>query len=106
MDLDQSGDIDLDEFIAFSKISRHMPAIRRLIIKFFDFVDVNGDRSVELEELDQAREYLGLPAISEDDRASLMALSNDDGELEFDVSSLVSLKFDVTCSLTNSQTVM
>mmetsp|Transcript_33860 Transcript_33860/g.80997 ORF Transcript_33860/g.80997 Transcript_33860/m.80997 type:complete len:745 (-) Transcript_33860:519-2753(-) len=85
MDLDQSGDIDLDEFIAFSKISRHMPAIRRLIIKFFDFVDVNGDRSVELEELDQAREYLGLPAISEDDRASLMALSNDDGELEFDM---------------------
>lgn len=89
MDLDKSGDIDLEEFIAFSKISRHMPEIRRLIVKFFDFVDVNGDRSVELEELDQAREYLGLPAISEDDKTSLMALYNDDDELDFDVSSLV-----------------
>ncbi len=51
MDLDGSGDIDLDEFIAFSKISRHMPLIRRLIVKFFDFVDVNGDRSVRAKSV-------------------------------------------------------
>lgn len=39
---------DLDEFIAFAKISRHMPEIRRLVVKFFDFVDVNQDRAVEI----------------------------------------------------------
>jgi urea transporter/Ca2+-binding EF-hand superfamily protein len=85
MDLDGSGDIDLEEFIAFAKISRLMPAIRRLIVKFFDFVDVNGDRAVEIAELDSARAYLSLPAISDADRDSLNALCNGDDELEFDV---------------------
>ena len=85
MDLDGSGDIDSDEFIAFAKISRLMPAIRYLIVKFFDFVDVNGDRAVELQELDSARAYLSLPPISEDDRETLNTLCNGDDELEFDV---------------------
>ena len=85
MDLDSSGDIDFDEFIAFAKISKVMPAIRSLIVKFFDFVDVNGDRSVEIAELDSARAYLGLPPISDDDRQTLNALCNGEDELEFDV---------------------
>ncbi len=46
IDLDGSGDIDLEEFIVFAKISRHMAVIRRLIVKFFNFVDIRGDRSV------------------------------------------------------------
>lgn len=85
MDLDSSGDIDSDEFIAFAKISQLMPAIRSLIVKFFDFVDVNGDRAVEIAELDSARAYLGLPPISDDDRQTLNALCNGEDELEFDV---------------------
>jgi len=85
MDLDGSVDIDLEEFIAFAKISRFMPAIRRLVVKFFDFVDVNGDRAVEIAELDSARAYLSLPAISDADRDSLNTLCNEDDELEFDV---------------------
>ena len=85
MDLDGSGDIDLDEFIAFAKISRHMPLIRDLVVKFFDFVDVNGDRAVEIAELNSACAYLNLPAISDDDRDSLNALCNGDDELEFDM---------------------
>jgi Ca2+-binding EF-hand superfamily protein len=85
MDLDKSGDIDSDEFIAFAKISKHMPAIRDLVAKFFDFVDVNGDRAVEISELDSARDYLNLPAITEADRNSLTALCNGDEELEFDM---------------------
>lgn len=85
MDFDDSGDIDLEEFIAFAKISRHMPRIRRVVVKFFDFVDVNGDRAVEIAELDSARAYLSLPTISNDDRDSLNALCNGDMELEFDV---------------------
>jgi len=85
MDLDGSGDIDADEFIAFAKISGLLPSIRYLIVKFFDFVDVNGDRAVEMDELDSAREYLGLPPISESDRDRLLGLGNGDEELEFDV---------------------
>ena len=85
MDLDKSGDIDLDEFIAFGTISKHMPEIRRLVVKFFDFVDVNGDRAVEIRELDDARAYLGLPPLSAQDHDSLVALCNEDEELEFDV---------------------
>lgn len=85
MDLDGSGDIDLDEFIAFAKISRHMPLIRDLVVKFFDFVDVNGDRAVEIAELNSACQYLNLPSISDDDRDSLNALCNGDDELEFDM---------------------
>ncbi len=84
MDLDGSGDLDLEEFTAYAKICRNMPAIRRLVVKFFDFVDVNGDRAVEMSELDLACEYLGLPSISDADRDSLEALSNREGELEFD----------------------
>ncbi|KAL7530060.1 hypothetical protein ACHAXR_005514, partial [Thalassiosira sp. AJA248-18] len=85
MDLDRSGDIDVDEFIAFVHISTLMPEIRRLIIKFFDFVDVNNDHAVEISELDSARSYLGLPPLSEHDHSSLEALFNEEGELEYDV---------------------
>lgn len=84
MDLDDSGDIDSDEFIAFARISCIMPGIRRLIVDFFDFVDVNGDKTVEIAELDSSRLYLGLPPISDDDRNCLNALCNEDDELEFD----------------------
>lgn len=85
MDLDGSGgDIDVDKFIAFAKISRHMPYIRRLIVRFFDFVDVNGDRSVELSELDGARSYLGLPPMSDKDRDSLLDLCDENQVLEFE----------------------
>ena len=76
---------DVDEFIAFAKISKSMPEIRRHVVKFFDFVDVNGDRAVEIRELDDARSYLALPPLSEQDNESLLALCNDDEELEFDV---------------------
>jgi len=84
MDLDKSGDIDLDEFIAFGTISKHMPEIRRLVVKFFDFVDVNRDRAVEIRELDDARAYLGLQPLDAQDHDSLVALCNEDEELEFD----------------------
>ena len=80
---------DVDEFIAFAKISRHMPEIRKLVVKFFDFVDVNGDHSVEISELDAARSYLALPPLSDQDHESLVALCNKDEELEFDVSKAV-----------------
>ena len=85
MDLDRSGDIDLDEFIAFCQISRHMPEIRHLVVSFFRFADINGDRSIEINELDAARSYIGLPPLSDKDHSSLEALYNDDDELEFDV---------------------
>lgn len=85
MDFDKSGDIDVDEFIAFGTISKHMPEIRRLVVKFFDFVDVNGDRAVEIRELDDARAYLGLQPLDAQDHDSLVALCNEDEELEFDV---------------------
>ncbi len=63
-----------------------MPEIRRLVVKFFDFVDVNGDHAVEISELDGARSYLGLPPLSDKDHDSLVALCNENEELEFDVS--------------------
>ncbi len=84
MDLDNAGDIDLEKFMAFAKISRHMPTIRSLVVKFFDFVDINGDRTVDIANLDSACEYLNLPSISDTDRDSLRALSNRGEELEFD----------------------
>jgi urea transporter len=84
MDLDHSGDIYFDEFIAFSQISKHMPEIRRLIIKFFNFVDVNGDHSIKICELDGARSYLGLPPLSGEDQERLHSLCNEANELDFD----------------------
>ena len=39
-----------------------------------------------MNELDSARSYLGLPALSEEDHESLQVFCNEDGELEFDVS--------------------
>ena len=54
-------------------------------VKFFDFVDVNGDRAVEIRELDDARAYLGLQPLDAQDHDSLVALCNEDEELEFDV---------------------
>ena len=85
LDLDRSGDIDLDEFIAFAKISKQLPRIRRPIIKFFDFVDVDGSESIEIAELNSALAYLALPPLKEEDQQRLSKLSNADGELEFEV---------------------
>ena len=85
LDLDGSGDIDLDEFIAFAKISKQLPRIRRPIIKFFDFVDVDGSESIEISELNSALSYLALPPLREEDQKRLSKLSNADGELEFEV---------------------
>mmetsp|Transcript_8223 Transcript_8223/g.14306 ORF Transcript_8223/g.14306 Transcript_8223/m.14306 type:complete len:790 (+) Transcript_8223:14-2383(+) len=85
MDLDGNGDVDFDEFFAFVQISKLMPEIRKTIVKFFDFVDVNGDHAVEISELDAARAYLGLPALSDEDHDSLVAICNEEDELEFDV---------------------
>jgi hypothetical protein len=65
-----------------------MPEIRKLIVKFFDFIDVNGDRSVEIRELDDARSYLGLPPMSEEDHASLESLCDENEELQFEVSNI------------------
>ena len=62
-----------------------MPEIRRLVVKFFTFVDVNGDHAVEIRELDDARAYLGLPPLSDKDHESLAALCNENEELEFEV---------------------
>ena len=62
-----------------------MPEIRRLVVKFFTFVDVNGDHAVEIRELDDARAYLGLPPLSDKDHESLAALCNENKELEFEV---------------------
>ena len=84
LDLDHTSSMDLDNFIAFAKISKNMPAIRDLVVKFFDFVDVDGDRAVNIVKLNSAIEYLNLPAISEDDRDSLNKLCNNENVLEFD----------------------
>ena len=62
-----------------------MPEIRRLVVKFFTFVDVNGDHAVEIRELDDARAYLGLPPLSDKDHESLAGLCNENEELEFEV---------------------
>ena len=40
---------------------------------------------MEIRELDDARTYLGLPPLSDKDHDSLVALCNEDEELEFDV---------------------
>ena len=93
---------DVDEFIAFAMISRHMPEIRKLVVKFFDFVDVNGDRSVEISELDAARSYLALPPLSDQDHESLVALCNGDEELEFDVSKAVCHDYQLQIAMTVS----
>lgn len=63
-----------------------MPEIQRLIVKFFDFADINGDGAIEISELDCARSYLGLPPLSDADHDSLTSLCNEDDELEYDVS--------------------
>lgn len=74
MDLDKSGIMDIEKFTAFAKISRHMPEIRRSVIKFMDFVDIDGDRSIKISELDGARSYLGLSPMPEEDRQKLVSL--------------------------------
>lgn len=80
------GLLDLEQWIAFTKISKHMPSIRRPIIKFFTFVDVHQKHSVDLEDLDSALAYLALSPLRLKDRDRLMRLANADGELEFEVS--------------------
>ena len=47
-----------------------------LLVKFFNFVDVDGDNCVEISELDAARSYLGLPPLEKADKDSLANLCN------------------------------
>ena len=86
LDLSNAGGcLDLDQWIAFMKISKHMASIRRPIIKFFHFVDVNQRRSIDMHDLDSALMYLALPPLRTEDRERLSKLCNADDELEFEV---------------------
>lgn len=72
MDLDKSQSIDMDEFVAFCIVSRCLLGIRRKIHRFMDFVDSNGDRFVDFDEMDAALAYLGEAGLESTDREAML----------------------------------
>jgi urea transporter len=73
MDVDDSGTIDMDEFVAFCLVSVAAREIRRKIGKFTEFVDLNGDGEVTFDESDGALQYLGRSSMPDGDKQSLLA---------------------------------
>lgn len=56
MDLDDSGSIDQNEFIVICAVSKSVRLVRRNIASFFDFVDMDGNHCIDLDEIDAALE--------------------------------------------------
>ena len=49
MDLDASGGLEIEEFVAFGKVSYDLVDIRRKIEKFFMFVHSDGNEEIEID---------------------------------------------------------
>jgi urea transporter len=74
MDLDESGTIEEEEFIAFCLVSMAIQSIRRNLAKFFDFVDLDGNGFIDFAEIDASSEYLGRPVLTELDTHNFEAV--------------------------------
>ena len=77
MDLDASGGLEIEEFVAFGKVSYDLVDIRRKIENFFMFVDSDGNEEVEIDELNAALEYLEQPPLSQEECNLLAVISED-----------------------------
>lgn len=90
-DLDRSNSIDKKEFIALCLVSCAVVTIRCNISEFFFFVDLNGNGWIDFEELDSSLEYLGEPALSEEERDSLTTMTGMKEDCEMEVVELINL---------------
>ena len=81
IDLDNSSTIDEHEFVAFAVIGKSVDTIRHKLFKFFEFVDEDGNGKVDLDEINHALEYLGQPAMTDEETENLFQLTkwDDDG---------------------------
>ena len=79
---DHDGDKKIDdiEFVCFAMVAFATKAIRQNLFKFFDFVDVDGNGSIDFDEIDAALEYLGQSCLSDAERRTLVTLSNMENE--------------------------
>ena len=77
MDLDASGGLEIEEFVAFGKVSYDLVDIRRKIENFFMFVDSDGNEEIEIDDLNAALEYLEQPPLSQEECNLLAVISED-----------------------------
>jgi Ca2+-binding EF-hand superfamily protein len=83
-----------ETFVKFANISCCLRRVGIQLAKFFAFVDVDRSGTIDFDEFDAAREYLGQPALSEAERKNLMALSRcyaPSGQFEFDVTDMTTI---------------
>jgi Ca2+-binding EF-hand superfamily protein len=81
IDIDHSMTIDEHEFVAFAVVGTSVDTIRNKLLKFFGFVDEDGNGKVDFEEIDHALQYLCHPPLTEKEQEGLCKLATfeDDG---------------------------
>ena len=58
MDFDGNGTLEMMEFISFVRISNNLSTVRNNIKSFFSFVDADGNFDIDIDELNDALNYL------------------------------------------------
>ena len=58
MDFDENGTLEMMEFISFVRISNNLSPVRNNIKLFFSFVDADGNFDIDIDELNDALNYL------------------------------------------------
>ncbi|GFH55259.1 hypothetical protein CTEN210_11735 [Chaetoceros tenuissimus] len=76
MDFDGNGTLEMMEFISFVRISNNLSTVRNNIKSFFSFVDANDNFDIDIDELNDALNYLEEPALDTDEQNMLLDLSN------------------------------
>lgn len=75
VDFDLNDTLELNEFIAFVKITANLAAIRDTIAFFLEYVHVDGNHGIEFDELNAALGYLEQPALSNEECRVLSRVS-------------------------------
>ena len=81
IDIDRSTTIDESEFVAFAVLGASIDTIRHKLLKFFAFVDEDGNGRVDFDEINHALEYLCQKPLTEEECERMLKLAeyDDDG---------------------------
>lgn len=90
VDSDESLTIDKHEFVAFAVVGASIDTIRHQLLKFFAFVDEDGNGKVAFDEINHGLEYLGQPRLTAEESDMLLELTHTEGD-EIDVIDLLNV---------------
>mmetsp|Transcript_8206 Transcript_8206/g.12601 ORF Transcript_8206/g.12601 Transcript_8206/m.12601 type:complete len:698 (-) Transcript_8206:82-2175(-) len=82
MDLDKTDSISQEEWLVFCRNCVELHKVRDILSRCFQFVDTSGDGHIQIDELNEALDYLDEPTLSEEERKTLGRISRYPNEFD------------------------